>query len=276
MIHDVDDKSFLKKFNFSNTTVLHILRKEQISFHRICSFSYNILVLVFQSDGSNTSYMKGKSQDFYFTLEAGYFYFIPAGHTVEYNLQPDIGYYTFHVGFEIYPGLDLYSPRTPCITGDGTTLIREIDSLWQLEADHLRKACAIRALLLQFFLAHWPERREEHWDIPEEFQTLGVRLQQECDATWTVAKIAEQLGLSPDTFTRKFRTYFGITPKKYMENILMRKISNAFSRKKNTLRAVANELHFSSEFYLSCFIRKNTGIPVSQFRKQLQQYPGNW
>ena len=276
MIHNVDEKSFLKKFNFSNTTVLHLLRKEQISFHRICSFSYNILVLVFQSDGSNISFMKGKSQDFHFTLEQGHFYFIPAGHTVEYNLQPDIGYYTFHVGFEIYPGLDLYSPRTPCIAGDGTALIREMDLLWQLEAENLRKACAIRALLLQFFLAHWPERTEEHWNIPEEFQTLGARLHQECDATWTVAQIADQLGMSPAVFTRKFRTYFGITPKKYMENILMRKISSALSRKKNTLRAVANELHFSSEFYLSRFIRNNTGIPVPQFRKQLLQYPGNW
>ena len=276
MIHHVEDKSFLKKFDFSNTTVLHILRKEQLSFHRICSFSYNILVLVFQSDGSGTSYMKGKSQDFYFTLEEGHFYFIPAGHTVEYNLQPDICYYTFHVGFEIYPGLDLYSPRTPCITGDGTALIREMDQLWALEKDHLHRACAIRALLLQFFLDHWPEGTEEYWNIPEEFQTLGALLQQECDATWTVARIADQLGVSPDVFTRKFRTYFGITPKKYMENILMRKISSALSRKKSTLRAVANELHFSSEFYLSRFIRKNTGIPVPQFRKQLLLYPGNW
>lgn len=56
----------------------------------------------------------------------------------------------------------------------------------------------------------------------------------------------------------------------------MRKISTLLSREKNTLRAVADELRFSSDFYLSRFIRKNAGIPVPQFRKQLQQYPGEW
>ena len=48
------------------------------------------------------------------------------------------------------------------------------------------------------------------------------------------------------------------------------------SGKKMTLRSVADKLHFSSEFYLSRCIRKNTGIPVAQFRQQLQQYPGEW
>ena len=69
---------------------------------------------------------------------------------------------------------------------------------------------------------------------------------------------------------------FGITPKRYLKNLVMRKISTLLFREKNTLRAVADELRFSSDFYLSRFIRKNAGIPVSQFRKQLQQYPGEW
>lgn len=272
----VDDKTFLKQFNLSNTTVLHFLRKEQMSFHQICSFPYNILVLVYHSDGSRNSYMNGKSQDFHFPLEAGHFYFIPAGHSVEYNLQPDIQYYTFHIGFEVYPGLDLYSSQTPCITGDGTALIREMDRIWLQEEDPLRKACAVRLLLLQFFLDHWPEQKNQIWNIPEQFQALPALMQKECDASWTIARLADKVGLSPDVFTRKFRTFFGITPKKYLENILMRKVSTLLSRKKATLRAVANELHFSSEFYLSRFIRKNTGIPVPQFRKQLKQYPGEW
>ena len=140
----------------------------------------------------------------------------------------------------------------------------------------MRKACAIRLLLLQFFLDHWPEQKNQIWNIPEQFQALPALLQKECDASWTVARLADEVGLSPDVFTRKFRTFFGITPKKYLENILMRKVSTLLSRKKATLRAVANELHFSSEFYLSRFIRKNTGIPVPQFRKQLKQYPGEW
>lgn len=276
MIRYVEDKTFLKQFNLSNTTVLHILRKEQMSFHRICSFPYNILVLVYRSDDSRTSYMSGKSQNFYFPLEAGHFYFIPAGHSVEYNLQPDIQYYTFHIGFEVYPGMDLYSLQTPCVSGDGTALIRKLDRIWNRQEDPLRKACAIRVLLLQFFLEHWPEQNDQSWNIPEEFQNLPALLQKECDASWTISRLADEFGLSPDAFTRKFRTFFGITPKKYMESILMRKVSTLLSRKKMTLRAVANELHFSSEFYLSRFIRKNTGIPVSKFRKQLQQYPGEW
>ena len=276
MIHHVEDSSFLKKFDLANTTVLHILRKEQLSFHRICSFSYNILVLVCGSDGSGISYMRGKDEDFYFPLEAGRFYFIPAGHVVEYNLQVDIQYYTFHVGFEIHPGVDLYSPQTPSITGDGSAMIREMDRLWQQEHDPLRKACQIRALLLQFFLAHWPDQERQPCAIPEKFQTLPMLLQEQCDATWSVAQIAERLNLSPDVFTRKFRMYFGITPKRYLENLLMRKISTLLSREKTTLRAVANELRFSSDLYLSRFSRKNAGIPVPQFRKQLQQYPGEW
>ena len=69
---------------------------------------------------------------------------------------------------------------------------------------------------------------------------------------------------------------FGITPKRYLKNLLMRKISTLLSREKTTLRAAADELRFSSDFYLSRFIRKNAGIPAPRFRKQLQQYPGKW
>ena len=109
MIRYVEDKTFLKQFNLSNTTVLHILRKEQMSFHRICSFPYNILVLVYRSDGSRTSYMSGKSQNFYFPLEAGHFYFIPANHVAGVCLSEGMYFVSIQFLLDLYNGLDVFS-----------------------------------------------------------------------------------------------------------------------------------------------------------------------
>lgn len=275
MIIASDDRSILSKYDFSNTTILHLLRKEKLSFHQVCTFPYNILVLVTESSGENLSSMEGKDQKFHFTLKKDHFYFIPAGHTVEYDLNKDIFYYTFHVGFEVYPGLDLYSVQEKCIEGDGFSLIREMDEIWK-EEDSLRKGCLIRKFLLQFFLAHWPEHEYFSRNIPEEFRELPAFLLEQGNAEWTVEKTARKMGLSTDTFTRKFHKYFGITPKKYLSNLLLRKVSALLSREDMTLRKAAGILGMSSEFYLSRFIRKNTGISAGNYRKQLLLFPGSY
>ena len=78
---DIEDKSHLSLFNASNMIVLHLLRKERLSFHDRCVFPYNILVLVFESDNSGESfidngigffpYSEGKSFLFYSKRASG-------------------------------------------------------------------------------------------------------------------------------------------------------------------------------------------------------------
>ncbi len=267
---DIDNHSHLSLFNASNMTVLHVLSRERLSFHDKCVFPYNILVLVFESDDSEDSFIDSGT-GFFHTLKKNHFYFIPTGQQADYNLQPGIMYYTFHIGFEKYPGIDLFNTKnSQCLEGDATAMIQEMNRIW-LEEDPLRQACRIRALLLDFFLKHWPEGTESeiHKSDPILDRLLPF-ISEQCNALMTVESLAEKIKMNTDVFRRRFKNRFEITPKNYLTNMLLRKVMALFADPSITLREVARRLAFSSEFYLSRFMKKHTGRSPTEYRAFFQ------
>ena len=264
-IPDVDDKSYLRNHNWANAVVLHLLRKERMRFHQLCVFPYNILVLVLEDDGRAESYIRAENQTFFRPLLRGRYYFIPTGCRAEYQLLPGIRYYTFHVGFEFYPGIDFYSNQEPCCDGDASAMIRRMEAIWA-EEDELHQSCAVRAFLLDFFLSHWPQHRPDVRRSSELIQLLAF-IHEHGSAEMTVESLAERLSIHPDTLTRKFKLAFGILPKEYLNNFLVRRASGLLQRPELSIREVAGKLGFHSEYYFSRFMKKRTGFSPGIYRK---------
>ena len=264
-IPDIDDKSYLRNHNWANAVVLHLLRKERMRFHQLCVFPYNILVLVQEDDGRAESYIRAENQTFFRPLLRGRYYFIPTGCRAEYLLLPGIRYYTFHVGFEFHPGIDFYSNQEPCCDGDASEMIEKMDEIWK-EEDELHQSCAVRALLLDFFLKHWPRHRPDLRRSHELVQLLGF-IHEHGNAEMTVESLAERLSIHPDTLTRKFKLAFGVLPKEYLNNFLVRRASGLLQRPELSIREVARELGFRSEYYFSRFMKKRTGFSPGTYRK---------
>ena len=263
---DVENKSHLSLFNASNMIVLHFLRKERLSFHDRCVFPYNILVLVFESDNSGESFIDN-GIGFSRILKENHFYFIPSGQAADYCLQPGIMYYTFHVGFEKFPGIDLFnSENSQCLEGDASAMIQEMARIWQDE-NAMRQVCRIRALLLDFFLKHWPEGTESEMQKSDPIlDRLLPFISEQCNALMTVESLAEKMEMNADVFRRRFKNRFKLTPKTYLTNILLRKVMALLADPSIPLREVAGRLAFSSEFYLSRFMKKHTGRSPTEYR----------
>ena len=270
---DKDTKSSLRRFNFMNPVMLYALGLERIRLHQQFRFPYNILLLVKEDTLPRKSYIECRLEKKTFSLEAGNFYFIPTGHEAYYYLEPDIRYYTFHVGMEILSGVDLYSTAEHCVSGDASAMLSAIGDAWN---DPLppRQICRIRSMLLDFFLAHWPEQHPfSEKSASPAWKELLEYVQQNCDARMTIAELAERQKISPEAFSRKFHAAFGMTPKLFLTNLLIKKVAALLTQPSMSVKEAAAHLHFSSEFYLSRFLRKHTGLSPTLFRQNFLWKP---
>lgn len=257
--------SRLRKYNFTNELKFYLVNLECIHFHQVCVFPYNILVMVRDSDASAESYIYCKDTGIRHELKSQRYYFVPSGIPVEYTLNPNIRYYTFHVGLELFPGFDLFSSSHEIITGDAGTRIREIDDIF-LEKDDFRAICRLREFFLHFFIEHWPSEYPSYNEKSPEFTVLLEYVKNNSDALMTVESLSAKVGMTPEAFSRKFHRIFKVSPKSFISKCLLEKITSSLCSSSKSIRNISDDLHFSSEFYLSRFFKKHTGLPPSSYK----------
>ena len=268
-----EDKTRLSFYNHLYTIVLHMAHKECISFCEICSFPYNILIFVTAGGNRGESFISMKDEHFHAEMKAGHYYFIPSEHAAEYHIHPDVEYFTFHVGLEIFQGVDAYNRSSRCCEGTvGKETISQLEEIWH-DSNEGRQAFRLRYFLMKFFIEHWPEHTQMPREIPDWLERLLGDLQNRCSAATSVEELAEGLHMNVDVFSRAFKKYLHVTPKKFITNILLQKVNSLLSDPSITLRMAAQQLKFSSEFYLSRFVRKHTGLSPSVYRKQISCIP---
>jgi len=266
----IETISPLKKYNYSNELKLYLMNFEQIDFHQVCSFPYNILVMVKDDDGSDESYIYCKHTGKRFPLIPNNYYFIPTGTAVEYCLRLNITYYTFHLGLEVNPGIDLFASCRQLSIGNAGKWIPLIDEVYR-EKNEFLALCRLRKVLLEFFIDHWPDNNFQTEKIPDEFRNLMLYIQMQSDATMTVETLAERMRMTPEAFSRKFHRLTNMTPKAFIVKCLTEKITSQLCDSNKTIKDVAQELNFSSEFYLSRFFKKAMGIPPTTYKTMVKK-----
>lgn len=86
----------------------------------------------------------------------------------------------------------------------------------------------------------------------------------------SVAEMAKVMNLCEQTFARKFAADTGLTPRKLNENIIIDHAITLLENETLSIKEIAAELHFSSEYYFSRFFKRNTGVPPGRFRQKMQ------
>ena len=266
----IETISHLKKYNYSNELKLHLMNFERIDFHQVCVFPYNILVMVKDDDGSDESYIYNKQACERYPLTPNHYYFIPTGLAVEYCLRLNISYYTFHLGLEVSPGIDLFSSCQKITIGNAAKWILLIDEVYR-EKNEFLALCRLRKVLLEFFIDHWPDNNFQTEKIPDEFRNLMLYIQMQSDAAMTVEALAERMNMTSEAFSRKFHHLIKMPPKAFIVKCLTEKITSRLCDSHKTIKDVAQELNFSSEFYLSRFFKKAMGIPPATYKNMVKK-----
>ncbi|MCT4602366.1 MAG: helix-turn-helix transcriptional regulator [Marinifilum sp.] len=85
----------------------------------------------------------------------------------------------------------------------------------------------------------------------------------------TINEYAEKLFVSRRKLGDSVKSQFGVTPLKYIHNLLILNIKRDLVFKKLSLKEIALTYHFDSTSNFSLFVKKHTGYSPSELQKQL-------
>lgn len=206
-----------------------------------------------------------------YELKPGQFYFIPAFHATEVHLDEKLYFFSVQSNLEIYPGIELFSD---CSSIKVLPVPAELEQLQELFESSPENA-AFSALKCKTVVFSMLVRLIKYYPAREFLKPLSLRrysilteyLQHHGNAQTRVTKLAELVHESREGFSRRFALDTGITPKQMIDRFLMGKALDLLNSERS-IKEVADQLNFSSEFSFSRFFKKQMGEAPSNWRKR--------
>lgn len=235
-------------------------------YHETIRYPRNILSCCIDTRNAD-NYYEDADTGTRFGLEPGYVCFIPQDTRVHFNRNEDTASITIHFSLEFIHGMDLFSAGKRITRCYDPKMVEDLKHCLE-DPDKLRGSCGIRELIMRFCHAHWPEQLPCPADAMIENAPLFEYVQRHISAELNVETLAEFCSQRQDVFSRAFKRKFGVSPHQFLTKALIRKISKLLACREMTIKEIAGELNFSSEFYLSRFFKQHTGIAPREFRKR--------
>lgn len=256
----------LRRYNHSHQITFNHIAYENLNFHRVCVFPLNIFVMVPSDTGIQQDYIDCRASGEHLLLKKDHFYFVPCGLAAEYNLTTEITFMTFHFNLELYPGMDIFSGMAHCLTGYAPEMTAKFRMIFD-DSDMHRSICRFKSAVMDFCIQHWPEGLEKKMERSSGYESVFNYIQTNISAELSVEELADHIRMTKEAFSRKFHRELGETPKTFLQRHLLRRIMTLLSTPGITVREVSKHLKFSSEFYLSRFFKKQTGMTPSEYQK---------
>jgi AraC-like DNA-binding protein len=102
-----------------------------------------------------------------------------------------------------------------------------------------------------------------HMQFSKAFELIENRL----GADLRLAAIAEEQGMSVDSFSAAFSRSIGIAPKEYISRRINEKALIMVGHGDKKMKEIAETLRFNDEFYFSRFFKKMNGTSPSAYRE---------
>ncbi len=87
------------------------------------------------------------------------------------------------------------------------------------------------------------------------------------NAKTEVPELAGLMRRSVGNFSREFSAAFHVSAKSYLQRELFKKASILLTAPESSVKLVAAQLNFSSEFYFSKFFKRLSGLSPAEYRK---------
>lgn len=84
-----------------------------------------------------------------------------------------------------------------------------------------------------------------------------------------LSHIASELGISYIQFSRRFKTYTGLSPGEYLNESRMKLAKELLADEKMLIKHIAIECGYENEYYFSNSFKKYNGVSPTQYRKHL-------
>lgn len=84
---------------------------------------------------------------------------------------------------------------------------------------------------------------------------------------WTVRRLAKQAGLGPDHFTRLFRRFTGVSPRKHISRSRMEFAKNLLLSSNHSISEIADKTGFTDVYAFSGQFKKTVGVSPLRYRR---------
>jgi AraC-like DNA-binding protein len=239
--------------------------------HITTVFTANILLLVLDDDGKNNCFFEDLENGRKFPLLKDNVYFFPCGMKLKMDITPGITTLAFRFNLMYLHVVDVFSSAKLCGMRHDPDFTKRIYALINEEENELKAACALKSEVMNFCLPFWSEDNVLRLPVIQKYEPIFRFIHEYGNAKLTVGVLAEQAKLRQDVFSRAFSRDVGRSPKEFIQEDLVRKISLRLLSPGATVKGTANELEFSSEFYMSYFFKKHTGNSPRQFQNKFRK-----
>ena len=171
--------------------------------------------------------------------------------------------------FELWERAGLLNPQRPQIRLDPTRLwltkLRAVvESTPNSEADALRDIHALCVFLTEAIVADKSKQevKDEVLWLSQARSLLGSNLH----SPLTAPAVAEEVGISYDTFRHDFRKHTGLSPARYRLNQRIAAACDLLSHSSMRIYEIAELLGFNTEFHFSQRFKEAKGVSPSQYR----------
>jgi AraC family transcriptional regulator len=121
---------------------------------------------------------------------------------------------------------------------------------------------ALAAHLLREYGAAVPGPKRQYGRLPRKKLARAVEyVQDQLDADLTVSGIAQEVGMSPDHFTRLFKESTGQSPHQYVVEARVRKAKELLTTGKFTISEAAFHVGFVDQSHLTHHFKRVFGLP---------------
>ena len=105
----------------------------------------------------------------------------------------------------------------------------------------------------------------------QEFKQIALRIRENSGNVPPIRELAEQAGYSPDHFARLFESVIGLSPQAFVVQVRIDRARRLLTSTDMSMSQIADALGYQDVFYFSRQFKQKTGMPPSEYRRQVFQ-----
>lgn len=261
-------KPILRQLNPLLDLVFTSISINRFDYHTVAVWPVNILSFCLESDGR--SYFENMIKKQRVELRPGHVYFIPCGLKTHFEIFPENVDISLHFNLTFLYGLDLFSGGEAFEVSHDPQFCARVNAIL-MEKDQIRAICELKWEILRYCTSIWPPISQERLLASAgQYEAIFRHVRERGDASLTVSALAKMAGQRQNVFSRNFSRVVGKSPKAFLQDALVKKISGKLLMPDSRVNEVAAELNFRSEFYMSFFFKKHTGLSPREYQRRFR------
>jgi AraC-like DNA-binding protein len=263
--HWLQSNFLMNIFNEVHLKINHAYFGRVPEFKGLNTLPINRLYLALETCGT---IQWGKQKEI--NLTPGSITFMPYNIPLSYSFQPG-KMIAFHFNIEIFPNSDLFYGERNCLQLHNQQICENVFETIK-NCKNINDILSIQQnliLLSSKFLDKDFSFYSKHLGLIKKHKRLINYIDHNLDANLTVDSVATYLDFTRDQLSKSFKRDLGFPLKKYISHLIIRKASEQLLLNKS-VKEVADELKFSSQFYFSRFFKKHTNISPSLYKVSIE------